>query len=531
MRGVHRRRRALACVVGLVLGAVAALREGHADPPAPATRLGLAACLDRAERNSPGLVAAMHKIGAAEAQLDEAWVAPFFPVSVQGFASIAPTARGNPTYSPDAFGQNPFDTQTGYIARLTVDTGVPISPWTWVRLGHVRDAARAGVRASREEREKARLELRANVRKAYYGLQFAHDSLYLLDRADGYLDAAQRHIEEARESGTASANGENDSSQLRLARADLRARRAEATRAERVTRITLGLLTGAGEDFDIVDEPLCPLRGDLGPLGRHVARAVASRPEVAMLQAGIAARRAAVSIQQYAYYPDLFLGLTAAVSSAPTIADQPNPFAANNVNYAYWGAGIGLRWTFDPLANRQRVRRLSEELSMTEAQQRLALGGMRVEVIDAYERAAEWREREAAWNDGEGAGYEWFTRVFQGFQSGAVETGDLLTPLQRYLLARFSHLQAIFELDAALSQLAYVTGQADPEGTADDTCATHPHEREHREDPVAAPDEGSGDPDVDALLRATQTAPAAPATTDAGAPADAATPRPTVRHR
>ena len=242
-----------------------------------------------------------------------------------------------------------------------------------------------------------------------------------------------------------------------------------------------------------------------------------------MLNAGVAARRSAVSIQQYAYFPDLVVGLSAAVSSAPTIADQPNPFAANSMNYAYWGAGIGLRWNFEPLTNRQRVRRLSEELAMTEAQVRLALGGMRVEVTDAYERVLEWQEREAAWAEGEGAGYEWFTRVFQGFQSGAVETGDLLTPLQRYLMARFSHLQSIFELDSALSQLAYTTGQADPDGVLDEACLGLPHEREPAPDASATPaSEGVGDPEIDAILRATEHGPVA---VDAGTTPDAGTRR------
>lgn len=515
MRRLHRARRPLVCAAGLCLGAGLALREGRADPPTATARLGLAECLARAERTYPGLLAARHKIAASDAQLDEAWAAPFFPVNVAGFVSLAPTARGNPTYSPDVFAQNPLVSETGYVARVTADTGVPISPWTWVRLGRVRDAARAGVRAGRGEEARARLELRANVRKAFFGVQSSRDALYLVERAEGYLATAREQLAAARRQD-GGAVGANDEAQLEIAAEELVVQRAAAARGGNLARAALGLLTGVGGAVEVPDEPLCPYRVELGPLSRHLTRARLHRPEVDMIAAGVAARRAAVSIQEFAYLPDLALGLTAAVATASTMAQQPNPFAANNNNYAFWGGGLVLRWTFDPVVNRQRVRRLSEELAMTQAQQTLALGGIALEVTDAYERAREVQLVEAARARQERWGFQWFTSVFQQFQSGAVEVADLLSPLRQYLTARAGHIQSIHELDTALSQLAMVTGQADIEGAPDADCRA----------PAAAPPgadaatgEGGGgasDEDIEAILRATEGSDG-PAAVDAGA--------------
>lgn len=508
------RTRWLLTLAGLGLGAGASLREGRADPPEDRVRLDLAECLSRAERTYPGLVAARHKTLAADAQLDEAWAAPFFPVSVSGFMSLAPTARGNSTYSPDVFAQNPLAVETGYIARLSADTGVPISPWSWVRLGRVRDAARAGVRASRGEEARARLELRANVRKAFFGLQSARDALYLVERAEGYVRTAQEQLDttRAQDGGTVS---RGDTAQLRMAAQELVVQRAQAERGERSARAALGLLTGVGDRVDVPDAPLCPYRVDLGPLGRHLTRARMNRPEVDMLQAGLAARRAAVDIQWWAYFPDLALGLTAAYSTSPTIAEQPNPFSAGNANYGYWGGGLALRWNFDPLVNRYRVRRLTEELLMTEAQERLALGGIALEVTDAYGVAVEKQRIEAARGEQEREGYGWFTEAFQQFQSGALEVSSLLTPLRSYLTAQAQHVQAINELNTALAMLAMVTGQAEVEGAPDADCnATTP--------PASAPveeDAGVSDDEVEALLRGAQT-PEAPVA-DAGVRGDA----------
>ena len=158
-----------------MLGTLTAL---HADPPPDgAPRLTLDECVARAERAFPGLAAQRHKILASEAQLDEAWAAPFLNFSATGAVGIAPYARGNPTFSPDAFAQNPFDTGYGTLVRFSIDTGVPISPWTWWRIGRVRDAARAGIRANEHELVKARLELRTNVRRAFFALQLARAGL------------------------------------------------------------------------------------------------------------------------------------------------------------------------------------------------------------------------------------------------------------------------------------------------------------------------------------------------------------------
>lgn len=504
----RRRHRAPAALVSLLLlGGVA--RAVYADPPPDAPRWSLARCLDEAERFYPGLVAARHRILASEAQLDEAWVAPFLGFNVQGFFSLSPYARGNSTFSPDAFGQNPLDTGIGYMARVTADTGVPISPWTWVRLGAVRDAARAGVRVSEQEHRKARLELRANVRKAYFGLQFARDSLYLIDRAQGYLDEAERHMREARDDDAGASSTANDERQLRMVRAELRARRSEARRGEHVAQATLALITNGGEGFDIVDEPLCPYRGDERALSHYLTRAQLNRPEVEMLRAGVSARRAAVSIQRWAYLPDLALGLTAAWSAAPTITPQSNPFAANNANFAYWGAGLVLRWNFEPLANYQRVRRLSEELSMTEAQQRLALGGIALEVTETHERVVDARERERAWDESERAGYEWFTAIFTEYQAGTGELSSVISPLRQYLTARFSHLQAIYDLDVSLANLAQVTGDPELDGAPEPACLHPAAEAPSSTDDA---DAGVSESEIDRILRESQ------GDLDAGAP-------------
>jgi outer membrane protein TolC len=479
-------------LIGAALGAFGAVAVGQETPPLPRTRLTLDDCLRLAERRYPGVAAQRHKIAAARAQLDEAWAAPWLNFSVTGASSIAPFARGNPTFSPDAFAQNPFETGFQPFARVSVDTAVPISPWTWWRLGRVRDAARAGVRASEHEAEKIRLELRTNVRRAFFSLQLARDTGYLIEQGVGYLETAERQLVQLRESD-AGAGSVNDMHQLRASRAETLARREDVRAGEQVALTTLRLLTGEGDDADIVDEPLCPYETVIHPLTRYLAVARLHRPEVAMIDAGVAARRAAVSIQWGAYLPDLAFGLTAAWSSAPSISDQVNPFAGGNQNFAFWGAALVLRWNADPLANFFRVQRLREELAMTEAQQRLALGGIALEVTEVHARATAAQRRERHWGEAERENYEWFTSVFQEYQAGTGEASAIIAPLRQYLQSRASHLQAVSDLNQALAQLAQVTGREAMDGAPAEACArpaTAP----------ADPDAGVSEAEIEALL-------------------------------
>ncbi len=462
---------ALGSLCGAVFGTLAV---GHADPPpTPLPRLTLEECVARAERAYPGIEAQRHKIAASSAQLDEAWAAPFLNFSVTGGVGIAPNARGNPTFSPDAFAQNPFDTGLGPLARISIDTGIPISPWTWWRIGRVRDAARAGVRANEHELVKVRLELRTNVRRAFFALQLARDSKYLLDRSLGYLDTAERQLDELR-TGDAGTINPNDRRQLRFSRFEAQARRAEAVQGERQATFALGMLTGDGENIDIVDEPLCPYRATIHPLVQYLTEARLHRPEVQMIEAGLAARRAAVSIQWGQYLPDLALGVNAAWSDVPTITQQINPFAAGNQNFAYWGALVVMRWNFEPLANMFRVRRLREELAMTEAQQRLALGGIGVEVAEVHARATAASDRERLWGEAEREGFEWFSSVFQEYQAGTGEVSAIIAPLRQYLQARAAHLQAAYDFNVALAQLAQATGRGEMPGAPDPECVRPP---------------------------------------------------------
>src|SRR6185369_17410691 len=95
--------------------------------------------------------------------------------------------------------------------------------------------------------------------------------------------------------------------------------------------------------------------------------------------------------------PDVGLGLGATYSTAPTAIIQNNAWVIDPFNRFGYGLGIGLRWSLDIWPNMARVEQAEAQLEETRALERLALGGIGVEVEQAYWSAYEADLRERAW--------------------------------------------------------------------------------------------------------------------------------------
>lgn len=405
-----------------------------------------------AQRSSPAVQAVQHKIAAAEAQLDEAWVSPFFQFEATGSVALAPHQQGNPIFSPDS--QLPLGNEWGPVGKIGVQGAVPL--WTFGKLEGARDAARAGVEAAEHERAKTRAELRFDVRRAYFALQLALDSQQMLVEGNRKLDDALERLDEMLETDDASVT-QMDRYRLAAARSEVRARESEVERLERSSREALEILTDL-EDVRVPECPSQPLPMPDEPLDWYQRAAQAHRPEAHMLDAAIDARQANVDVNQARYFPDLALALQASTSRAPGITDQNNPFVQDPANYNSLGAALVARWSLDLWGNVYRVERAERELLQTQAQRRHAFRGMGVEVGAAYAELQDAKRRLEAWEEGERDTRKWFVTAAQGYQVGTVEPRELVDAIRAYFGARFKHLQAIHDYNVAVAKLERVVG-------------------------------------------------------------------------
>src|SRR5207244_1144667 len=104
------------------------------------------------------------------------------------------------------------------------------------------------------------------------------------------------------------------------------------------------------------------------------------------------------------------------------------------------------------------IRFAEAQLDEVTAQERFALGGVGVEVESAYAEVVDWMKRVGAYKKAVGYARQWIIKVQQGIDVGTIEDKELLEPAKAYALQRFNYLNALMELDMAMSRLAKATG-------------------------------------------------------------------------
>src|SRR6185312_1499824 len=90
--------------------------------------------------------------------------------------------------------------------------------------------------------------------------------------------------------------------------------------------------------------------------------------------------------------------------------------------------------------------------------QRYALGGIGTEVEVAYAEVVDWKKRLDAYSKAAKTAKRWLVMVQEGIDIGTVEEKDLLDPAKAWALNKFNQMNAVMELDLAMSRLAKATG-------------------------------------------------------------------------
>ncbi|MFO0674215.1 MAG: TolC family protein [Polyangiaceae bacterium] len=438
---------------------------GSYKPPAQKVRhrgYTLAECLALADRNHPNLWAARARLAWWHGQLEEAKWLPFSQWNAGIDAGILPTIGGIPTYtsapasavvSPSVFeGLQPS-------ARAWVNGTVPL--YTFGKITAAREAAGAGVRVNEWDMEKLRQSVRMDVRRAYFGMQFARDASYLVDDVIEKIQKAVTGLDKRIAKGDQSVE---DTDRLRLSvyRDEILARAGQAKQAETYALAALRFMTGIETDFDIPDEPLKKPEIGLGPVVQYLSAARLYRPDINMARAGLVARRAQVDLARGYLFPNVGLGVGASYTYAPSATIQNNAWFGDRFNQGLTGLGyyfgVGARWDLDFMVKQARLSMAESQLEEMRALQRLALGGVAVEVENAHAVAVETKGREEAWARAESRSRQWISTVQDAIDLGTKDERALTEPLRAYVNARLNHINALMDYSIALSELARVTG-------------------------------------------------------------------------
>lgn len=465
---------------GLALGVSAApAAVVRADPPAPPppaageakpivgtwdisrtkVTYDLPHILELADRNHPNIAASRARIMQARAQLSEAHFAPFSQFKLTGGIALAPTLKGTDVFSPNT--DVSLTSSLAMAWQMSISGVVPL--WTFGKITNLWDAASEGVHVAEAQLELDRDAVRVDVRKAYFGLQLARDAKYLLKDVSDAILKGVANLEKQIAKGT---GDELDLLKLQTYAAELDVRAADADKFDATALAGLRFYTGV-RDIDIPDAPIKPPKHELGHVTRYLSAAEVYRPEIAMARHGIAARTAQVHLARSQFFPDVGLGLSVSMSAAPAIADQLNPYVVDPGNFFHYGAALVFQWKLDFPAQYARLKYAEAQLEEVRAQQRYALGGVGAEVEIAYADCVAWKKEADRYAKAVKTAKRWLIGVQQGIDVGTKEDKDLLEPAKAYATNRFSQLNAVMELDNAMSRLAKATGwdAIAPDGT------------------------------------------------------------------
>lgn len=435
--------------------------EPVAPPPPIATikmhAYTLQECLLLAERNAPQLWAARARLAFVHGQLEEARWTPYSYWSMSSTFGYLPPIGGTPFYNASPYTLLYQGFGEGWQPAFSVGVRGTVPLYTFGKIESVKKAAEGRVRVSEWDLEKQRQQIRMDVRRAYFGLMLARDMQYIANDVLGKLNKAIANINTKLEKGDATVE-DVDRIRLEYNRDEILARVAEAKKGEAFAIAALRFLTGVQTAFDIPDEPLKRPERTIGPVVRYLTAARLFRADVNMARAGVQARKAWLEFRRAEMFPNIGVGLNAAYSVAPSADPQRAAWIGDPFNRFGASFGFGVEWGLDLLPKHARVMQAESELEEARALERLALGGVAVEVENAYAAVVEAKTREENYERAEHRSKRWISVTQDAIDLGTKDERFLIEPLRAFVFARASHAQALMDLHVTMSELARVSG-------------------------------------------------------------------------
>ena len=438
-----------------------------ADPPPeqPAQKLTLDQVIGKAIAN-PRVQMVLGDRDSAAARVDEADAARLPHIKGTMFATLSPdischaytTAAGVVldaklcvTTEPSNFA---FEFTAGIFATAQVDVTQPL--YTFGKIQHARDAARAGLDAQRALADEAAGDAASDAARAYWGLKLARELGAMLDDGIDEIAKAQQDFAEKKDATI------QDRQRVAVLLAEAKAQRAEAADGEALALAGLRAVT-ADDRADIDDTELAPV--DHVILDEHgIAVAAERRPQSVAARAGAHAADELLEYERAQYFPDIALVGSAAYSYATDVQEPISAFAYDPYFRQGAGLGVGVQWTIEPWNTRARADRARAEAHKLHAQSELAALGARFDAETARADATTAHDKLAAAAEGEKAARTWLAAVLQNEAIGTAESRDLADAYLAWFQMRSRWATAVFQWNVAVVRLDRATGEFRADG-------------------------------------------------------------------
>ena len=441
------------CVALAMLRVLTSLAAADPPAPAPATtpaaapaanKLTLDQVIAKAVDN-PRVRMAEEDRESAAARVDEADAARLPRIKGTAFATISPKITCQNVDCTETEPHNFAFDFSGVFAGAELDVTQPL--YTFGKIQHARDAARAGLAAQAALADEAAGDAASDAAKAYWGLKLARELGDMLD--DGIEEIGKAKADFDDKHGATI----QDRQRVAVLLATAKAQRADARLAEAQALAGLRAIT-ALPDADIDDSELVAVERALPP-----QLDTAARPQRVAARSGATAADALADAQYSQYFPDIALIGSALISDATGAQDPPSAYAYNPYNRAGAGLVVGLQWTIEPWNVKARTDRARADARKSHAQSDLAALGARMDGDTALGEAGAAHEKVDAAAEGEKAARTWLAAVLQSQAIGTAEARDLADAYIAWFQMRAQWAQAVFQWNVAVVRLGRATGE------------------------------------------------------------------------
>jgi outer membrane protein TolC len=408
--------------------------------------------LERALESSPDVHAALADEQIAISQLGRAKAGRLPRATFTGLLSAITGADGdavNGDTDNDDFG--PYSTGKLEIVQ-------PL--YTFGRLRNEIRAAMQGVASKEAATEQARQAVIVAIKELHANLLLSRQIKELLDESHDNFTTAINQVEERLETGEGNVT-EQDLLRLRIGQSSIAKERYTLERAIAVARAALKRHLGLPADasFELAETRLQPVTLNLQPLSNYLEQMGPERPELAQLEAGLAARQARLEAARGEYYPSLFLAGGFEYSVAPNRDDQDSPFATDFNFFRGPGIALGLRWQLDFWSTQAKVAERTAELNKVQVQKVSATSGMALDIRRRYLEVEEFRNKVKAAQESRKAARALLVTTLANFQLGVGEAKEVFEGLGLYTRIVSDYYQTIRDFNIAAAKLTQATGQ------------------------------------------------------------------------
>lgn len=435
--------------------------SGGLVSPLTAEPLQLRDILQRAEMHS-ALVRDFNALReSAESKLAFAQMNRWVPqLELKAFTGVVPDAKLTNPSDINSIQQKNLNTEfsfseLGPFFKMQLEALQPL--YTFGKIDGYVSMARHNLVVSNLESQKKLLEVRSLVKRAYYTLLISNDSIDILNDVDKKLQDAADKVEELLIKNADNVS-ETDRLKIRVFTADVRNRRLDADRGQRLARSALGELMGISGDWTLGPQELTAEESNQLKRDDIISAALRAKPELAQLDQVVKIKEGERKTIQADLFPTFFIAGKIDYAKTPGRTEISNPFVADDFNKLDFGAVLGLKQDLGLFRTFKKLEGIDADIERLKAQRDQLAIKIKLDAERSFEEAVSAQQAISINEDGFRAARSWLTSAALAFNLGTSETKDILESYAAYFKARVDLLKSIYTLNLALADLSQVTG-------------------------------------------------------------------------